>query len=458
MRWDEIRKVAFERSPEYLQILQTYRQSQIQTTLSRRVYLPTIRTTMNLPRKTESMREELFFNPYDSTYLRRWVRDRDERISLSASFTQELPFGPKFIATGYEWKRKYSFSNSPFENEYGTSYTAELRWTLFDGNPTWQTYRIAKYQSEENSAQFAIQIRNFELKLLSELIRLMQAKKQYEITLNDGALADSLLLISTRKYQAGLIPQTDLLQVELSVLERKQAIQTNYYQYEQTLENFLLFLGLSRNESIVWDSIVFPMFDTTATDTIRFESLPEVRIAKARYLQSRNQAYRKRYPLPVQVEGRLFQSWDGRGENRTLANEHLAKTKGGSLELSFTLFDRNEFFLRWEESTLNLREAERNYRKTLLEVEQFVREAQRKYADTKQRVESAEKLVQLSKLRTSISEKRYLSGTISSRDLLEAQQDQMRAELQWLTAFGDWLLSGWTIYWLREQSAKSSTN
>ncbi|MCX7834748.1 MAG: TolC family protein [bacterium] len=458
MKWEEIRTLAYQRSPEYQQIIQSYRLSSIQNKLARRVYLPSIRANLSVPKKMESFREELFFNPSDSTYLRKWVKDRDERVSMNATISQELPYGPKLLVTAYEWKRKYSIGGNPYENEYGTSYTTELRWNLFNGNSIPREFRIAGYQQKEDQANYEIQIRNFELKLLNEYIRLIQAKKQFEITVLDGVLADSLLQLATRKYKAGLIPQTDLLQVELSYLERKQAVKTIRNEFEQQLENFLNFLGVQRNEPVEWDSTYFPMFDTTLVDTLTIEGLPEIRIANSKFSKAKMQAVQKRFPLPIQVEGRLFQNWDGRGTNRTLANEHLAASKGGSIELSMTLFDRNEFFLRWEESQISLREAERTYRKSLLETEQMIKDAYRKFSNAKERVETAEKQMQLSKLRTTISEKRFASGTISSRELVEAQQDQMRAELQWLNAYGEWLLAGWTIQWLRVQSGRHSAN
>lgn len=454
MDWSEVHRIAVENSPEYQEIQSSYRRSQIQNTLTKRIYFPKLLGSMSAPRKTESFREDFYFNPSDSTILRRWVRDRDERVSLGLSLSQEIPFGPKILASGYEWKRKYSYGGEPIENEYGTSYTTEIRWSLLDGNEVWRNYRISQLLQIEENANFQIVQRNFELKLLADFIEVTHAKKQLELTKIDGEIADSLLLMATRKYHAGLIPQTDLLQIELSALERKLSIQSNQQEFENKVERFLISLGFMRNEPIEWPEIQFPMFDSTSSDSVRVESLPEVVVAKSRFERSKKQSNQKTFPLPIQADARLFRNWDGRGESRILANDHLSESQGGSLELSFTLFDKNEFLLRWEESRLSLREAERNLRKSMLETEQFTRDSYRKLYVATERVESAQKLLQLSKLRTSISEKRFASGTISSRDLLEAQQDQMRAELQLLSAQGDWLLAGWTIQWLREQSAQ----
>ncbi len=450
--WSTVQQLARQHGAEQQRIERDYRIGIINSTLDRRSYWPKIEASSTYPSQTESLREQLFYNSTDSTYLSQWVRDRDRRTSLGLTVSQELPLGFQVNANGTEWKRKYSVGGESENSEYGVSYQTDLRWKLLSGDPTGRSYRNAGQQRIQIEEQRKVKEREFELSLISDYIGFMNTDGQLKLTINDATIADSSRALAKRKFDAGLIPQTEYLTIEVSALGRMMAAASATRNFEAVREKFLDRLGLAPNIEIeIPTDPKLPQFDTNAVFKVDPAKLPETRIARLEYEQAKRTSNGSLFPLPLQIEGTLFQNWDGRDADRPSALDKLSASKGGALSLTLGLLDRNEYLLRLEKVRLNLREQELSYRDAVRDAERTVRDAFRKLADARERLVSAEKLLQLSRLRESMTASRFQAGTVSSREWLEAQQDRLSSEQQWLTARGDWIVAALRMQRLQEQ-------
>jgi len=451
--WPTVQELAQKHGAEPLRIRNDYRIGVISSTLDRRSYWPKLQANSDYPSQTQSLQEQLFYNPSDSSYLNKWVHNLDKRNSLGLTLSQELPFGVQFNANGSEWKHRYSVGGDPEVLEYGLSYQTDLRWQILSGNPTGITYKNAGLKLQETEQQRIVKEREFELSLLSDYVGFLNADGQNKLTQIDAALADSSRALAKRKFEAGLIPQTEYLTIEVSALQRIMGAASSIRGFEGTRDQFLSRLGLAPGtETTIPSDPQLPEIDTTTTFEIDPSKLPESKIARYAFEEATRSAKAERFPLPLQVEGRLFESWDGVGADRAAARDNISESKGGAIQITLDLLDRNEFFLRQERVKLNLREQEINYRDALRDADRAVRDAIRKLQDAKERLVSAEKLLQLSKLRETMTMSRFNSGTVSSRDLVEAQQDRLTSEQQWLTARGDWIVAALRMKRLQEQS------
>lgn len=452
--WQTVRELANKQGAEKQRIERDHRIAVIGATLDRRSYWPTIKVSGELPNRSESLRDQLIFNPADSTYLSKWVRDKQNSTSYSASISQSLPFGISLNANGNEWKRSYSIDGGSTTDEYGVSYSTDMRWSPLSGDPTGRGYRNAGTELRELALGKTIRDREFELSLLTDYISFLNADGQRRLAATDAAIADTSRTLAERKYNGGLIPQTEYLTLELSAQERKTSSSNTERNYLNIRDNFFNRLGLSPQADYEPTSDPgLPQFDTAMT-MIKLDPqrLPEARRAKLQYERSKRDARAGIYPLPISVELRAFQTWDGRAANRHGAVDKLSESRGGALSIDLDLLNRNEWFLRKERTTLTLREVETTYRDALRDAERQVREAERKWLDARERLVSAEKLLQLSKLRESMTASRYALGTVSTRDLLEAQQDRLRTELSLLSARGDWIVAALRLQRLKEES------
>ena len=170
----------------------------------------------------------------------------------TVNLRQQIGFsgGEAFLTSGL---RRY---DNISENIIGTSYTSipivnvGFSQPLFQYNAYKWAKQIEPMRYEEARRNYMETMERISEKAVIEFFSLLSAEIDLKIAQKNMAAYDTLFNLSKGRYQMGKIPETDLLQIELQLLQATANVENCKINYDNQLIQFKSFLRVQDNFSV----------------------------------------------------------------------------------------------------------------------------------------------------------------------------------------------------------------
>ncbi|MEM1322379.1 MAG: TolC family protein [Bacteroidota bacterium] len=403
-------------------------------------YRPQIDLTATLPDLNRSI-EALTLPDGSDAFINRSLMTNTVGLSL----TQDISAtgGQVFAFTGLQRIDLFSSSTTSY---LATPFVLGFSQPIFGFNTLKWNKKIEPLRYEEATRTYAEEMEQVAGVASNLFFDLLNAQLTLEAAETDKANADTLFNISKGRYSVGKIAETDLLQVELGVMNADARLAAAQLDQQTATEGLRNFLGIT--EAIIFDLVPpteIPDFVVDAdkainyalqhrSETIAFERrLREADrdVAEAKAAQGLNINLNGRFGL-TQTANRFRDAY-----KRPLDQEQL------SVGLEVPIADWGKATSRMEIARsnreleqMNVRQDRVNFeREILLKVQQF--DLQRN------QVRLALRAYEVAQKRQDITRKRYLIGKIDLTDLNLALREQDEARRSYISA----LQTFWLAYY-----------
>lgn len=243
------------------------------------------------------------------------------------------------------------------------------------------------------------------------------------------------------KYNAGLIPEVEVLQSEIDLVTSQNDALNNERDVARANNSLKLLLGLSLNDDIQ------PIAELTY-QPVKIDSLKAVSSA----LENRSEilsAQRNKELRQIDVEVAeskkdfRFDLSATYGFNRVDSDinkifQDLGRTRGATLSVSVPLFDWGSSGLEVEAAVVQQQHAIRTQNYVHQQIKQEIIDLLSRIRLAESRIRVLEKSVAVAQKGYDISLERFRSGTINRNDLAQAQQRLTTAKINNLTALIDY--------------------
>lgn len=165
-------------------------------------------------------------------------------FSLSQNF---VPLGGKFyIETSLDYLR--SFGNDTY-NQF-TSIPVRLGYTndVIGYNKYKWDKRIEPLKYEKAKMEYLYNTEEISYQAISLFFALALAQNQYNLAKEQLLVSDSLYAVGCRKYQIASMSKSDLLRLELNIVNAQSSIVSAKINMQKAIHNLVNFLGISGNE------------------------------------------------------------------------------------------------------------------------------------------------------------------------------------------------------------------
>jgi len=343
--------------------------------------------------------------------------------------SQELPWGATFRLNNSIQRYKSEIDQGiPYTNNYYRSNrSATLSQPLLAGNPVWRQYTIDKLNRESNLISHEIALRDIRHNVTTSFYALVEAVATLAITRQDLEQGRQSADLAERKMKAGLIPEVELLQIQVDVARRELSVRDADGAVESAMDDLRIQLGLDQGV------VILP-----AADDLQ-GALPEAPVepsldqrpdARIQALGLRSTEIRTRGSLATsRLDASLDVSYNGSTLSETLDGARQnPQTESIGIDVSFILpvYGFGSTSGQIQKQKAELRSARLDYRLRLERLAADQRESFRRLARARDRIKISDSALELAERSYKITSERFANGLILSRDLLDAQLELTR--------------------------------
>ena len=269
---------------------------------------------------------------------------------------------------------------------------------------------IARIDLEEqiNETIYSCIEQYYELKNLKISLRIKEKELK---DLNDN------LEISKLKAEKGIIPEMDILQIELQISSVFNEIESLKKEEKDKLNRFGLFLGIEQTAVVesqkdnIKDEIerILPYALAGLEDLDRFFPIQRKRIEIEQAKRALEEAKSKNLPVFI--------------PSYSISGDKKERQEKLSLSLSLNLYDKGIKKEEIKEAKINLSQAERQIQNLLSSIKIDIAETMGDIDNRAMRLKTSEDDISLSEKLYEIARIKYERGLIGAKDLLEYQRD-----------------------------------
>lgn len=422
---EEAIEMARHNSPDYRQAVNQAESSYWMFRNYRSRFLPQLRLLGTLPDYSTSTRRVV--NP-DGTES--FQPQNQSFYSLDLGLSQNVPLtgGTFSVISNLERldilsdPRSTEFSSVPF----AISYTQN---SVFYNPFRWQK-EIEPLRYEESKREFVENIEQISLETIRQYFNLLAAQVQLNTAKINLANTDTLFKISEGRYNLGRIAENELLQMELSLLNARNAVSNAELNYQFSTQNLVRYLGLDKDAelrlSIPTDTLFFTINANEAL-TQAGDNREAVIEFRRRRLEAEEQVAQAKGEngLSLQLLANLGVS--DNGPEISDVYHDLNNYQRLRLTLSIPLMDWGVAKSRKRMAQANLELAKQTIEREQLAFEQEIFQQTAQWNLQHDLLATATKAREIALKRYEITKQRYLIGKISITDLNLAQQEKDRA-------------------------------
>jgi outer membrane protein TolC len=319
---------------------------------------------------------------------------------------------------------------------------------LFAFNELKWNKRIQPLIFEESKARYSEDMEAVASQAVSRFFELLIAQLNLSSAYNRKEVADTLYQLGQGRYNVGNISESELLQLELSVMNADADVSRNKLNVQTSTEELRNFLGVQ--------------------EEIRFElesplEIPEVEIDEQRAL-SFSKLNRSRIlelqRILLQAERDVEETKAATGLNGELAGTFGVTGDGPNINQAYgMLLDQEQLQLRlripiadWGKSKAQYEIAKSNYElielNTQLETVNFEREViinAQQFSLVKDNVRLSKRSYEATQKRYDLSQKRYLIGKVDITELMLAENEQEEQRKRYIESIRDYWLAYYKI-------------
>ena len=443
---DECIRIALEQSPAMINARLDSISAAGDWRQGKGVRFPQLRLSGDLPNKRESTDYGPTYNPGSGRYEYLRSSSGDMWWHTGLSLEQALPWGASFTASsGMTKSSRYSeYDDIPGSREETDEYSLRRRFALTQpllrGNPVGRDYRIARISWDNSLINYELNLRQIKYRAKQLFFALVSASRALEISHSDLSQGESAVELARRKLQAGLIPEVELLQLQVDLSRREG----NYLRAEGSAEaasdRLKKELGIPLNFPVVTEwTPGFLISETGKLDSTgnRLELEMEKNRLQRQELETRRSILTERIQASLQV----YYELDNHHEQIDLLDTPVDRNFGIILHFDLPLFGFGTTKGKIENLRSRLAHARMDYTTSKVELVAEVRESARAVNLAAQRIKIADAALELSMKSYEITEERFENGSVDSRQLLDAQLDLTRTQTELLNARIDYELA-----------------
>ncbi len=372
------------------------------------------------------------------------ISSGDQRWQGRLELEQKLPWGATLsISSGLSTNTWHDDRISAGKDitEYSLRRRFSVVQPILAGNPVGRTRKIERIGWESSLIDHELQLKSIKYRAKQVYFQLVSATGALNIALQDLENGRSSEELARRKLQAGLIPEVELLQIQVDLARREG----NYYlaegRVQAAADRLKQELGLSLNLPIVveWLPETVTGSERALLDTTgeRLEQKREQLNLHRREMETRGALLYQR----VQASLQLYYDLENRHDKLDLLDTPVDHDYGIIFHFDFPLYGFGSTAGQVESIRANLARARVKYIISETELATELREALRSVKRAEQRIRIADAALELSQKSFEITSNRFDAGQINSRQLLDTQLDLTRTRTDLLNARIDYELA-----------------
>ncbi|HET8860673.1 TolC family protein [Marivirga sp.] len=332
-------------------------------------------------------------------------------------------------------------------NQYGGDpLSIGFRQPLFSFNPLKWDKKIEPLRYEESKREYVEEFEQISKDVAARFFNLLTAQISLEIAKKNLGNNDTIYKIAQGRYRLGKIPENELLQLELSLMNSRQSVAQANLDLETTQLALKAYLGLKNNEElnlIIPDEIpVFPIDPDLALQEA-LNNRQEAIGFKRRLLEANKEVDRAQGETGLNMN--LFGSFGLTNQAEQLPTIYQTPDDQQRVELGFTIP-----IVDWGRQKSRVKTAQANYQLVQYTIEQEkVNFEQEVYTQVRtlemlrDQVAITQKADDISQRRYNIAKNRYLIGKISITDLSIALTEKDQAKRDYISSLGNF----WQAYY-----------
>ena len=394
---------------------------------------PSLQFDMVAPNYTESLSEQYVYDPATQNYGWQWVPTGDYRYQGSIYLEQKLPTGGEISISSMLYQRDYyvGSSSDSMETEFSNVIQFMVEQPLFRPN----TVRINRRQSllnlETAKLNREIRLRDLDYVIAVAYYNVVRAEKMLELLQEDSQRWENSVSAAEIKYSAGLIPEAEVLRLQVELARRQGSLFTVYGSYLNHVDNLKIALGIQLDDSIAVKEQVEKLTVELGEIEYALKNSQEIHIAEIN-LKNAEIAYKQtkaNFGLNAYIQA--FYNFDSKQPYLDDLTDSYEQDRGLSLTVTFPLLDWNAARRQIEVSEIALRKTNFNLQQQQRTLAVELLGAKRALQAVESRLQSAGMAEKLAVKSYEITLARFESGAVTSTDLIDAQiaLNQARREL-----------------------------
>ncbi len=247
--------------------------------------------------------------------------------------------------------------------------------------------------------------------------------------------------IGKLKYQAGLLPEVEVLRLEIDLANARNTLEANRALLQEAADRFKLTIGLPQNEEIrvvadiSWSPIEVSLEKAMQEALSRRTELrsDEINIELSSLSVQETDAQRE-------IKGELSLSYGIFDRDQYLAEafRDFNNDRSVSISLTIPLWDWGRNHAQVQAAYADLRSAELKRRNRIDQIKQEIRAAVRKLQSAQRRVEITKRSTELAEKSYRINLLKFETGDLSSQELALEQNRLTQARTNYLNAIIDY--------------------
>lgn len=394
------------------------------------LYSPQIDLNVNTPTFQQSLTEQLIYDPAQGKVVREWIEAENRRWESDFSLRQPLPTGGQLRLESNLYRRFYASDITADEEEleFSSSYRLIFSQELLRGN----LRRIAKQRAELSYEQATLNGAQRRSDLVFNVIEsfygLLASARELEINRDDLAANRETAELARRKYEAGLLPEVEAMQLEVEAARVETDLLSAEAAYESRLDQFRNTLGLEMDVPVriagepEFDTISVSLDSAISRALDRSEEVRLAQIEKQQAELSLDDA-RRPWRLGAQVSGFYNLELRDPSFNDAFSSDYddYSVNRGFTFSLTVPLFSGGRRNAEVQRARLAKRRAEFDAEQSEKQVVLAVRSAVRNLREARMRYEITLRSLRIAERSWEISRERFSNGQITARDWIDAQ-------------------------------------
>ncbi len=386
--------------------------------------------------------KEYNFNTNEEEYVLREYYDADATASLSQKFT--LTGGTFYLRSGLgmvknlNGDKSTSYQSTPVSIGYSQQLNGynELRWKS----------RIEPLKYEKAKKEFIQSREMLAMTSTSKFFNLVDAQIQLKIAENNLANADTLYKIGTGRFQVGTVTQDELLNLQLGLLNARQAFnraQLAVQRYQSDLNSFLAIGKNSITECIVPSRIPDIQVDAAEALDLAIKNNPDILGQEQQLLEQDQSVARAKSEAGLNTS--IFAQYGLNQSSDTFSEVYDNPDKSQRLQLGITIpildWGRRKGQLLMAESNREVVNA--RIKQERIDFEQNIVQSVMEFNLQSEQVRNAAIADTVAQKGYEVTFQRFLIGKVDVLKLNQARNDRESARKSYISAVNSY----WTYFY-----------
>lgn len=437
---EEVIEIAKENSPAYKQAETRKENRYWQYRVFKSNFVPQLSLSGTVPNFNNSV---VPVTQEDGSTEFRSVFNSNSNVSLNLEQQIGLTGGTVFVSSSLN---RFDDFNENFVNYGGDPLSVGFRQPIFSFNELKWDKKIEPLRYEESKREYIEEFEQISKDVARLYFDLLSAQVGIQIAQKNLGNNDTIYKIAQGRYELGKIPENELLQLELSLMNSRQAVAQSKLDLETRQLYLKSYLGLKTTDDL---SLVIP------NDIPEFSIDPDLALEEAlnnrtdaigfrrRVLEAEKEVDRARGETGLNMD--FFGSFGLTNNAQDLPAIYQNAQEQQRIQLGFSIP-----IVDWGRQKSRVRTAEANFQLVEYTIEQERVDFQQEvYTQVKtlemlrDQVKITQKADDISQRRYNIAKNRYLIGKISITDLSIALTEKDQAKRDYINSLGNF----WQAYY-----------